>query len=403
MLNRAAVPNSEGVARRDFCLCTLLGMSLVQKLDALRAAYRDMARLENMTPQARGQRFNDWIADLLRAYGVVARENQRSLGEVDVHFSLENLRFILEAKWTKAKADTGQLAKLQKRVRQRLSGTYGVFVSMAGYTPEALADLTQGERLELILLDREHVDAMLAGEISPIALFMRLIDEASFTGRAYTPMAVVRQSIPGTPRADRVYREGQSSERFRIPLADVRASTDDRNSQSWDPYQGRRGNPIEQCHVFYGYQTPYWVLVALLTLAAVITLFVAIFGSTSWKLACSAALMFEVVLIVGFWRLAMQPIRLEIGQSGIQVFFPSRVAWMPWEKMERVDVVRVDGNPCVVAWSSHASLFPTKGESGMGAHFIPALRAIALCPLGPIHAKRHEVLGALHGYGQGRI
>ncbi|GAA1716715.1 hypothetical protein GCM10009765_76680 [Fodinicola feengrottensis] len=39
------------------------------------------------------------------------------------------------------------IAKLQKRVRQRLPGTYGVFLTMSGYSPEALADLAYGDRV----------------------------------------------------------------------------------------------------------------------------------------------------------------------------------------------------------------------------------------------------------------
>lgn len=107
----------------------------------LRATYEAMQRLDGWTPQTRGQQFNGWLANLLRVSGIDAAANQRSAGEIDVVFTIGDVRYILEAKWSKTKADTGQLAKLQKRVRQRLSGTYGVFVAMAGYTDEALVSL----------------------------------------------------------------------------------------------------------------------------------------------------------------------------------------------------------------------------------------------------------------------
>jgi hypothetical protein len=94
-----------------------------------------MQALVGMTPQARGRRFNAWIAELLGIHGVAARADNRSLGEIDVAFSVGDTRYVLEAKWTTAKADTGQLAKLQKRVRQRLAGTCGVFVSCRDTRP----------------------------------------------------------------------------------------------------------------------------------------------------------------------------------------------------------------------------------------------------------------------------
>lgn len=297
----------------------------------------------------------------------------------------------MEAKWTKTKADTGQLAKLQKRVRQRLSGTYGVFVSMAGYTPEALSDLGQGERLELILLDKEHIEAVLAGEISPQGLLSKLRDEASFAGRPYAPMDVVRASqnvVVTWPDTEAGRRPEPLQARGGEP--------------AWDPQEARRGNPSGQYVMFHGYQGIYWVLVALGLFIAFVTFFGVIDGRGIWKATFAGVVASEDVLIINFWRLAMRPIRLEIGSTGIQTFFPRNTAWMPWEKIDRVDVIRTDANLTVVAWSKYATLFPTSGEAGMGAHYVPSLGAVAVCPLGPLRAKRHEVVRALQRYGQNR-
>jgi Holliday junction resolvase-like predicted endonuclease len=366
-------------------------MSTADVLENLRATYAAMQRLDGLTAQDRGRQFNGWLADLLRAHEIGAQENQRSAGEIDVVFSIGDTRYILEAKWSKTKTDTGQLAKLQKRVRQRLSGTYGVFVSMAGYTPEALSDLGQGERLELILLDKEHIEAVLAGEISPQALLSKLRDEASFAGRPYTPMAVVRAS-----RSVVITRPDMESGGRAEP------SQGPGGESAWDPQQARRGNPSGQYLTFQGYQGLYWILVALMLLLALVTSFGVIDGRGFWKVIFAGIVAFEVLLVVGFWRLAMRPIRLEIGVTGIQTFFPRNTAWMPWEQVDRVDVIRADGNLAVVAWSRYATLFPTTGEAGMGAHYIPSLGAVAVCPLGPLRAKRHDVVRALQRYGQNR-
>ena len=62
--------------------------------------YGRMRRLEGMTPQQRGQRFNEFIAELLRCWGLERVDaNVRSLGEIDVTFAVDGTRFILEAKW----------------------------------------------------------------------------------------------------------------------------------------------------------------------------------------------------------------------------------------------------------------------------------------------------------------
>src|SRR4051812_33675259 len=99
-----------------------------------------------LTPQRRGQRFNGFLAEMLRAWGIDARENQRNLGEIDVMFRVGEQRFVLEAKWERGAIDIGALSKIRTRVQQRLAGVLGVFVSMHGYTGDALDQLSIGQR-----------------------------------------------------------------------------------------------------------------------------------------------------------------------------------------------------------------------------------------------------------------
>jgi hypothetical protein len=150
--------------------------------------YGRLRRLEGCTAQVRGQRFNALIADALKCYGIDATPNVVSAGEVDVVFAIDGTRYILEAKWEQDKTDTGKIAKLQKRVRQRLAGTYGVMLSMSAYTQAALEDVKDGERLEVLLLDKDHWEAMLGGLIPPDELFSLVRDHAAFRGRPYTPV-----------------------------------------------------------------------------------------------------------------------------------------------------------------------------------------------------------------------
>ncbi|MQY21703.1 restriction endonuclease [Nocardia macrotermitis] len=368
-------------------------MSIADSYQGLRATYRAMQRLDGLTPQRRGQQFNEWLADLLRACGLEAKASQRSAGEIDVVFSIGDVRYIVEAKWTKTKADTGQLAKLQKRVRQRLSGTYGVFVSMAGYTDEALKDLIHGDRLELLLLDQEHIEALLSEEISPQQLLSDLRDAAAFTGQPYTKMTDLRSAggSGASLSADRM-----------SPRVHPISNAERDSAGTWDPHQSSRGNPTGQYVAFSGYQAIYWALVGILVLLAAITTVLAIGDQGFGRIFAVVAVVFEVVLIMGFWRLAMHPIRLEVGRMGIQAFFPQDTAWMPWDRIDRVDVVRVNGNLAVVAWSEYAKLYPTTGEAGQGPHYVPTFDAVAICPLGPLRARRHEIVRALQSYGQNR-
>lgn len=143
------------------------------RLRQLIQEYGRLERLEGLSPQARGQSLNGLLADALKCWGISAAANERSRGEIDVRFVLASgHRFILEAKWQQQPADTGTVSKLQKRVRQRLAGTMGIVVSMSGFSSEAVADVKDGERLEVLLLDRTHVEAMLSGFVPPEELML---------------------------------------------------------------------------------------------------------------------------------------------------------------------------------------------------------------------------------------
>lgn len=126
---------------------------------------------------------------MLQAWGHRARADENENGNIDVAFAIRDTRFVLEAKWEQGRTPIDPIAKLQKRVTQRLGGTIGVFVSMAGYTQPAVDDLKDGQRLEVLLLTREHVDAMLTGFCPPEELFELMLDHAHFHGVPTRPLA----------------------------------------------------------------------------------------------------------------------------------------------------------------------------------------------------------------------
>ena len=157
-----------------------------RRLQQLIAEYGRMRALDGYTPQSRGQRLNGLVADMLMAWGINANADLRSHGEIDVAFELAGRHFVVEAKWGSTRTDTGAVAKLQKRLRQRLGGTVGLIISIAGFTPKALADLKDGEQLMVLCLMRRHLEAMLAGFIPPEELIGELVKKASRRGIGFT-------------------------------------------------------------------------------------------------------------------------------------------------------------------------------------------------------------------------
>jgi Holliday junction resolvase-like predicted endonuclease len=159
------------------------------RLEQLIAEYGRLRELSADEASSRGQRFNHFLAELLQSWGIKASSSITSSGEIDVGFELEGQRFIVEAKWEQKRTDTGQIAKLQKRLRQRLGGTIGLFISMFGYTQDALNDLKEGEQLAVLCLSRDYVEAMLSEFIPPDELLSELVTKASLRGEAYVPLS----------------------------------------------------------------------------------------------------------------------------------------------------------------------------------------------------------------------
>jgi Holliday junction resolvase-like predicted endonuclease len=164
------------------------------KLQTLINEYYAMKNLIGYTRQSRGQRLNGLIAEVLDCWDIRAKANQRSAGEIDTVFEINGIRFILEAKWEKGKVSTGSISRLQKRVKQRLAGTIGVFLSMAGYTDEAIEDIKDGERLEVILINKDHLEAFLSGCIPPEDIINMTLDSAHFEGDPYNNLFEVFNS-----------------------------------------------------------------------------------------------------------------------------------------------------------------------------------------------------------------
>ncbi|WP_217559153.1 restriction endonuclease [Streptomyces sp. GbtcB6] len=143
----------------------------------------------NDEPVKRGKAFNSFLGSLLQTGGLEAHTDQRGLDgrdEIDVAFSFEQRHFILEAKWLAEKVNDDALEKLRGRLKVRLPGTIGFFVSMSGYTQYALdkAKFFTG----VLLLDRSHIEALVTGLLTAPDLVSRILSWANRRGGSYPPL-----------------------------------------------------------------------------------------------------------------------------------------------------------------------------------------------------------------------
>ena len=104
--------------------------------------------------------------------------------QIDGAFSFEATDYLLEAKWTKDPIGAADLDVLAGKLSRKLENSLGLFLSIAGFSPNGVAAHSSGRRL-LILMDGSDLMAILEGRIDLIQLLLRKRREASQTRNIY--------------------------------------------------------------------------------------------------------------------------------------------------------------------------------------------------------------------------
>lgn len=166
-------------------------------LDECIATYKQLTELEGLTPQTRGQRLNALIAKVLEAHHIPARSSQISKGEIDVAFRVNGKRFLLEAKWERSPIGVNAIAKLKLRIDQRMSSDSAILLSMSGFTREAIKQMDQAGRPEIILVNPDIFEALLYGAFDAPVLFDACVDVAAFEGKYCLELANIIPYLQG--------------------------------------------------------------------------------------------------------------------------------------------------------------------------------------------------------------
>lgn len=129
----------------------------------LKRLYEALALPDDALPaekRRRGTRFEDFLGALLREERLAPRIRYRPAGEeVDGSFEVDGRTYLLEAKWQADQLPASSVYTFKAKVDGKLVGTIGVFVSMSGYSKDAVDALTVGKVLNVILFDKADVEA----------------------------------------------------------------------------------------------------------------------------------------------------------------------------------------------------------------------------------------------------
>jgi hypothetical protein len=191
-----------------------------------------------------------------------------------------------------------------------------------------------------------------------------------------------------------------------VPLPNVPSSWEGQTLPSISK-QRPKGGPQRNLGVehvtFQQHRTLYVILAVLFALlAAVLTIIAFSEGSTLarllWGGLAGLALFFDYAWI----RFVRFPVSLDIGARGIELFHRRGWVWLPWSAIERVEVVRYQGQSQIVSWFNGSDDFPDSDVFGGGPQYIPKLDGASLCSVGILRAPRQEIARALRYFSQNR-
>ena len=143
---------------------------MVEKMDFKEEYKKWLAPPKNVQPEwfrERGFTFEKILKSCLAHEQLDPRSSYKTEGEqIDGSFFLDGNVFLLEAKWHRDKLPASSLYQFKGKVDGKLLGTIGVFISMSGYSKDAVDALTLGKSLNVILFGKEDIDSAIIGNSS---------------------------------------------------------------------------------------------------------------------------------------------------------------------------------------------------------------------------------------------
>lgn len=156
-----------------------------KSLEALMQDFLSLSSEQNR--QRAGIALQRVLQDLFEAHGLQPHGAFRVTGEeIDGSFYFEKESYLLEAKWTVAPTRRAELDAFDAKIRRKSLYTRGVFVSINGYSPDAVDAVRTGGNVRFIMLDGSHLYRVLDGKLSLESLFVRAWRRFAERGEAYS-------------------------------------------------------------------------------------------------------------------------------------------------------------------------------------------------------------------------
>ena len=174
----------ESEKRRKRAHERLMQVNAIQdELNVLKVEFFELVSSDN--PQQRGFSLEKVLKGLFGLFDLDPKSSFRITGEqIDGAFSFEGTDYLLEAKWQQEPVAAKDLDGMAGKLSRKLDNTLGLFLSIEGYSEDAVKTHSSGRRL-ILLMDGSDLMAVLEGRIDLAQLLFRKRRKASETGNIY--------------------------------------------------------------------------------------------------------------------------------------------------------------------------------------------------------------------------
>lgn len=153
-------------------------------LAELRTQFYHLAGMEDR--QAAGLVLEVLLRDLFQLFALDPHASFRVTGEqIDGSFMLADQVYLLEAKWTGERVAERDLLVFRGVVEGKSAITRGIFISISGFTPEALEAISRGKQPNFFLVDGYDLVAVLEGQMALDELLRKKLRALAERGRVF--------------------------------------------------------------------------------------------------------------------------------------------------------------------------------------------------------------------------
>lgn len=151
---------------------------------------RFIGLMNESNAQARGYLLESFLNDFFEFEELEPRKSFKLLGEqIDGSFSWRTKTCLLEAKWVKEPVAGSEFGAFNWKIEGKTADTRGLYVSINGYSTEAIKGMNAKGALKFVCIDGAHIMRAVSSEDGLQAILSRIWRNADETGEPYLPVS----------------------------------------------------------------------------------------------------------------------------------------------------------------------------------------------------------------------